>query len=138
MNNQIDPQRNELQEIRINKKYKESPNGKLPPSEMVPDWMKEVWTRLLNFQVGLLKVTSWSVSVIEKIILIVFPRFYPISYRLITPLCMIFVIRRSQKNPCCMMKRYCVSGITKRTKNLSPFEIMAPKLPSRSYINPNL
>ena len=49
MNNQIDPQRNELPDWRINKKYQNTPNGKLPPSEMVPDWIKEVWTRLLNF-----------------------------------------------------------------------------------------
>ncbi|MBW6472365.1 MAG: hypothetical protein K0B14_04510 [Anaerolineaceae bacterium] len=135
MNNQIEPQRNELPDSKINKKYTDTPNGKLPPSEMVPDWMKEVWTRLLNFQS--LVVESYKLVCI--------------SYRKNNMDCFSPIVPYFISTYNTSVHDICYPQIPEKSmlydekklrfwyyqldEEFIPFEIMAPKLPTRSYIN---
>jgi len=134
--NQTEPQRNELPDRKMNKKYTDTPNGKLPPSEMVPDWMKEVWTRLLNFQN--LVVESYKLVCI--------------SYRKINMDCFSMIVPYFIATYNTSVHDICYPQIPEKSmlydekklrfwyyqqeEEFIPFEIMAPKLPSKSFINP--
>lgn len=135
MNNQIDPQGNELPDSRINKKYKDTPNGKLPPSEMVPDWMKEVWTRLLNFQS--LVVESYKLVCIS---------YRKNNYDCFSPIVPYFISTyNTSVHDICYPKipeksmlydeKILRFWYYQQEEEFIPFEIMAPKLPTKSYIN---
>lgn len=131
----MDPQRNELPGRGINKKYKDTSIGKLPPSEMVPDWMKEVWTRLLNFQS--LVVESYKLVCINyrKNNLDCFSPIVP--YFISTYNTSVYDICYPQIPEKSMLYDEKVLHFWYRQKDeeFIPFEIMAPKLPTRSYIN---
>ncbi|MBE0688304.1 MAG: hypothetical protein IH585_20110, partial [Anaerolineaceae bacterium] len=136
MNDQIDLERKDLSDHRNNKKSQDSPNGKLPPSEMVPDWIKEVWTRLLNFQS--LVVESYKLVCISY-------RKNNIDY--FSPIVPYFIstYNTSSVHDICYPKTPEKSMLYdekllrfwyyQKEEEFIPFEIMAPKLPSKSYIN---
>lgn len=135
MNNQIDQERNGPPDNRNIKKSQGSPDGKLPPSELVPDWIKEVWTRLLNFQN--LVVESY------KLVYISFRKnnidcFSPIvPYFISTYNTSVYDICYPQIPEESMLydEKVLRFWYYQREEEFIPFEIMAPKLPSKSYIN---
>lgn len=135
MNNQIKPQRNELPDGKINKKYKDTPNAKLPPSEMVPDWMKEVWTRLLNLQS--LVVESYKLVCISyrknhiDCFSPIIPYFISTYNTSVHDICYPQIPEKSMLYDEKVLRFW----YNQKDEEFIPFEIMAPKLPTRSYIN---
>jgi hypothetical protein len=135
MNNQIDPQRNEHPDRGINKRYKATPNWKLPPSEKVPDWMKEVWTRLLNSQN--LVVESYKLVCISyrknnmDCFSPIVPYFVSTYNTSIRDICYPQIPEKSMLYDEKVLRFW----YYQREEKFIPFEIMAPKLPTRSYIN---
>jgi len=136
MNDQLELERNNLSENRNNKKSQSSPNRKLPPSEMVPDWMKEVWTRLLNFQN--LVVESYKLVCISyrknniDCFSPIVPYFISTYNTSVHDICYPQIPEKSMLYDEKVLRFW----YKQKDEEFIPFEIMAPKLPSRSYINP--
>ena len=135
MNNQTEPQRKELPDSKINKRYKASPNWILPPSEKVPDWMKEVWTRLLNFQS--LVVESYKLVCISyqknnmDCFSPIVPYFISTYNTSVHDICYPQIPEKSMLYDEKKLRFW----YDQKDEEFIPFEIMAPKLPTRSYIN---
>jgi hypothetical protein len=135
LNNQIAPQRNELPDRKFNKKSYDASNGKLPPSETVPDWMKEVWTRLLNFQA--LVVESYKLVCINyrmnnmDCFSPIVPYFISTYNTSVHDICYPQIPEKSMLYDEKVLRFW----YYQKEEEFIPFEIMAPKLPSKSYIN---
>jgi len=135
MNNQIDQDRNVPSDNRNNKKSQGSTNGNLPPSELVPDWMKEVWTRLLNFQN--LVVESYKLVYISfrknniDCFSPIVPYFISTYNTSVQDICYPQIPEKSMLYD----EKELRFWYDQREEEFIPFEIMAPKLPSKSYIN---
>ena len=135
MNNQLNPDRYDPPEKEVNKKSQGLPDGKLPPSELVPDWVQEVWMRLLIFQN--LVVESF------KLVYISYRKndndcFSPIvPYFISTYNTSVYDICYPQIPEKSMLydEKVLRFWYYQREEEFIPFEIMAPKLPTKSYIN---
>lgn len=131
----MDPQRYELPGRKINKKYNGNPHAKLPPSEMVPDWVKEVWTRLLNFQ--RLVVESYKLVCISyrknnlDCFSPIIPYFISTYNTSVYDICYPQIPEKSMLYDEKVLRFW----YNQKYEDFIPFEIMAPKLPTRSYIN---
>jgi hypothetical protein len=135
MNDQIELERNDLSENRNNMKSQGSSNRKLPPSEKVPDWMKEVWTRLLNFQS--LVVESYKLVCISyrknnmDCFSPIVPYFISTYNSSVHDICYPQIPEKSMLYDETVLRFW----YYQQDEDFIPFVIMAPKLPTRSYIN---